>query len=454
MPFLITLLLSFPLAHIYEICANPQRTYQLREGIDESEIRCFRATFYYYFYFWVEKSGWGRMQASSVTPLHDAYRPFSSFSSSFAVSLGTAIGGERAPEATDGVRREVAAPQLSCHLKTERGQRPAGLTHASHGSRVLELEEELRGLRSENEKLKLVEEQFWALLVENEELRRAATHTRNSVGVCCGGGKRCTGSFPHGITGEKKAEKSWRASSCPRALGERMGLLLASELKDSLPMDCAGSVKRQLEREDFVGKYLLWLRTKQGEGDFADKPTEFFFSNHGGALATGEGGGVDATFNTHPVREEKCLVSAYPQQDSYEREVALLQRTVACTQCELKEARDMLELANESRAAALQDCARMSEQVKTLTEHLQEVLKSHKASSELLLENEALNVLVEKQAHEIKVRDQIVAEMRSLLQRIQDMRSLEESSLSEENERARQQLLERGVISVSVLSEE
>ncbi|ESS61489.1 hypothetical protein TCDM_10926 [Trypanosoma cruzi Dm28c] len=276
MPFLITLLLSFPLAHIYEICANPQRTYQLREGIDESEIRCFRVTFYYYFYFWVEKSGWGRMQASSVTPLHDACRPFSSFSSSFAVSLGTAIGGERAPEATDGVRREVAAPQLSCHLKTERGQRPAGLTHASHGSRVLELEEELRGLRSENEKLKLVEEQFWALLVENEELRRAATHTRNSVGVCCGGGKRCTGSFPHGITGEKKAEKSWRASSCPRALGERMGLLLASELKDSLPMDCAGSVKRQLEREDFVGKYLLWLRTKQGEGDFADKPTEFF----------------------------------------------------------------------------------------------------------------------------------------------------------------------------------
>ncbi|EKF33285.1 hypothetical protein MOQ_002853 [Trypanosoma cruzi marinkellei] len=397
------------------------------------------------------------MQTSSVTPPYGACRHFPSFSSSFAVSLGSPVGGERVPEAVaDGGRREVAAPQLSCHITTEGGQRPAGLAHAPHGFRVLELEEELRGLRAENKKLRLVEEQFWVLLVENEELRKAATHTRDSVGVCCGEGKRCTDAFPHGITGEKKAEKSWRASSCAHTHGGCMDLFLARELKDVFPMDCAGAVKRHLEREDSVEKYLLWLRSKQREGDYADKPNDVFLSNHGGALVKGEEGGgrgVDATFNMHPVREENCLVSDYSQQDSYEREVASLQRSVECTQRELKETRDMLELANESRAAALKDCARMSEQVKTLTEHLQEILKSNKASCELRLENEALNVLVEKQAHEIKVRDQIVTEMRSLLQRLQDMRSLEETSLSEENERARQQLLERRVISVCVSPE-
>ncbi|RNF25104.1 uncharacterized protein Tco025E_02337 [Trypanosoma conorhini] len=379
------------------------------------------------------------MQTPSLTPRHATRR----LPSSFGVA-----GGRRATATKEEGGAEAAAPPLSCHAAAEIGASGARPTQALRARE--ELEPELRRLRAENAKLQLVEEQFWALLAENEELRKAAAHNGDRGGAPDTSGRRLTGAFLQRSRNEGDGEGSWRVSSCARALRECMDLLIARELQDASQTDCTEAVKKQLEQEDSVATYLLWVRARRREGGPELQPNDILLPHHGQPAVMGGGGGKVAPRNETAVRDGSCVAIPQLQQELNETEAVLLRRRLESAERELQEAREMLELANMGRAAALKDCARLSGQVTTLTGHLQEILESHKTSHDLCLENEALNALVEKQAGSIKVRDQLLTEMRVTLQRLQNTRSSEEVSLAEANERVRQQLLDRRPVSASV----
>ncbi|RNF02718.1 hypothetical protein TraAM80_06169 [Trypanosoma rangeli] len=385
------------------------------------------------------------MQMPLLTPRHvKCFLPSSSATLPESAARGRRVTGV----VKNSGRTDTATAPLLCHESAKVGQPSAGLVHVPHALQVRELEAELRRLKAENARLQQVEEQFWVLLAENEELQKAETHSRAPVEASYGCGRRHGGSFLGGCRKEQNDEESWRISSCVRALRECMDLLFARELNDASQADCTEAVKKQLEQEDSVATYLLWLRARRGRGVDEHKPNDILLPHREQSAIVG--GGEAAPRNKTSVRDGVSLAIPPFQQELNETNTVLLRRSLEDTERQLQETREMLELANMSRSAALKDCTRMSEQVTTLTDYLQEILRSYKTSHDLWLENEALNAFVEKQARDIKVRDKLLAEMRVTLQQLKNTRSSEEVSLTETTERVRRQLLERQAISTSV----
>ncbi|KEG14851.1 hypothetical protein DQ04_00281140 [Trypanosoma grayi] len=300
-----------------------------------------------------------------------------------------------------------------------------------------DLETEVWRLRAENEKLRFIEEQFWALLKENEDLKKVVSE-RGKTAMGCGNKMR---DAHNEHVGASRDEEVWRLSSCTRALRECIELLLARELESTVPdRDHKATLHAQLEQGDSVASYLLWLRSKQRR----EVANDAAGLDHAGIVD-----GRHTTESSAALRIGGCspnggkLVAVTSPRFSDGADATLMRCQLEDTKCALQETRDMLELTNVSRVAALNDCARMSEEVSTLTAHLEVILKNSRASRDLCVENEALSALVEKQARDINIRDQLLRDMRTTLQQLRTARSEEEISLAEETERARHQLLTR-----------
>ncbi|ORC88282.1 uncharacterized protein TM35_000171540 [Trypanosoma theileri] len=316
-----------------------------------------------------------------------------------------------------------------------------------HKKDVLSLEAEVHRLKAENEKLRVVEEQFWALLRENESLKTAhaaeekrtpTTTTTTIISNSNSNSRRRRGiikeKMEEGEVNDREEEDAWRRSSCVRALRECMDLLLSRELRDEVPGSCDDVRQQQLQRGDSVATYLLWLRAKQRR----EQPhTHTIDINRNTSKHTnGDDEEILPSLTTLPQKQER----EKEEKEGMEYKLAIMEN-------ELRETREMLELTNASRVAALEDTARMSAQVSTLKAHLQQLLNTNMPNPRnvemLRSENDELLRTVEKQSRDIMLRDQLLADMRVTLQQMRDARSAAEVSLAEEVKRAREGLLLR-----------
>ena len=276
------------------------------------------------------------------------------------------------------------------------------------------INEEIADLRAENEKLRDVEEQFWIVLNEREDLMR---QLGQSAEASRGAPDATDTAAIDSMSDRMRAEYDAMAN----ALRESMELLMAKELRQSLEASAGRGV---------VATFLRWLEMDHDRAVTIDSISK---------LKDGIG-----------VNDSRGRSVTLPGLDSGERDMLLKELNAA--RQEVKILQEELDRTDMSRLQALQDAERMQKQIEILSGGVAELRSAYNALKSQGESSSRNGQIIQAQRAQLAEKDAVIHDLKAKISRLERLHDSGSADLLADAARIRQELVRRSSSQDIVLS--
>lgn len=303
------------------------------------------------------------------------------------------------------------------------------------GLSVKALLEEITDLRDENEKLRQIQEQFWQLLYEKEDLEKEVEVLRssNSSVPRSLAQQQARTQVPSNAAHQQFTDQQSTDAQKLRveydtmsnALQECLDLLMTREHKKALDMSEMGG-------RGMVHAFLSWLCLSHERASTLH------------SLATArDDSGVAGTLSPRTSKAIGVFSPTYGLGSISRDEKESLLRELHQTKLEVKQLQDELDHTDMSRLQALEDGERMQQQIEVLSKGVQE-LRTAYTSVKAQAEANAKNAqMVQTLKSQMAAKDALIHELKAKVSQLQRLNDIHGSELAADAARIKQDLAQR-----------
>lgn len=315
-----------------------------------------------------------------------------------------------------------------------------------------ELLREVSELKDENDKLRQVQEQFWLLLFEREDLQRQLQELRSGANNVLGSNVT-SGTVGNQITPNTTAaaDVSVSAGFSPQELQQRRVEYdaMSTALQECLALVMTKEQQRTLNETELgargpVHAFLSWLSFT---AERSSAKQSLALARGGAVFSDGAGDGSLSPsapkFMSAFSPTMSATASMLPGAAGSREEKEALLRELHRTKQELKQVQEELDRTDMSRLQALEDAERMQQQMEILSNGVRELRQAYEGVK-LQAESSAKHAaMVQQLKSQLAARDATIHELRGKLSQVQRLGDIGSSELALDTARIRQQLAQR-----------